>query len=197
MGLEDVLFNLKFTAKSMERAAKKSEKQIDVEKKKVKLALQKGNIEGARIYSQNAIRKKNEALNYLRLSARLDGVAARVDTAIKMNQVTSAMGSVVKGMDKVLGSMDVDKIAQIMDKFEQQFGNLDVATEYMEGSMGQATSMTTPEDQVNELMAQVADEHGLEVGDSLGGIKTGKTDMSTVYKDDLTERLKKLKSAEM
>jgi len=181
----------------MERAAKKSEKQIDVEKKKVKLALQKGNIEGARIYSQNAIRKKNEALNYLRLSARLDGVAARVDTAIKMNQVTSAMGSVVKGMDKVLGSMDVDKIAQIMDKFEQQFGNLDVATEYMEGSMGQATSMTTPEDQVNELMAQVADEHGLEVGDSLGGIKTGKTDMSTVYKDDLTERLKKLKSAEM
>jgi charged multivesicular body protein 1 len=77
---KDILFNLKFSVKSFERASKKSEKQIEVEKKKVKLALQKGNIEGARIYSQNAIRKKNEALNYLRLAARLDGVAARVDT---------------------------------------------------------------------------------------------------------------------
>lgn len=42
------------------------------------------------------------------------------------------MGSVVKGMDKVLGSLDTNKIAQVMDKFEQQFGNLDVSTEYME-----------------------------------------------------------------
>jgi charged multivesicular body protein 1 len=70
-----------------------------------------------------------------------------------MNQVSSAMGSVVKGMDKVLGSMDVDKIAATMDKFEQQFGNLDVATEYMEGAMSSSTAMTTPEDQVNQLMA--------------------------------------------
>ncbi len=49
--------------------------------------------------------------------------------------------------------MDVDKIAATMDKFEQQFGNLDVATEYMEGAMSSSTAMTTPEDQVNQLMA--------------------------------------------
>ncbi|KAL0491696.1 vacuolar protein sorting protein VPS46 [Acrasis kona] len=195
--MDNILFNLKFTVKSFERASKKSEKQIEAEKKKVKEALKKGNIDGARIYSQNAIRKKNESLNYLRLAARLDGVAARVDTAIKMNQVNSAMSGVVKGMDKVLGSMDVNKIAQVMDKFEQQFGNLDVATEYMEGAMGAATSLSTPEDQVNQLMAEVADEHGLEINDSLGGIKTGKADLDSVYKSDLTERLKKLKSAEM
>lgn len=63
--------------------------------------------------------------------------------------------------------------------------------------MSGATSLTTPEDQVNQLMAEVVDEHGLEVGESLGGIKAGKADLNAVYKDDLTERLKKLKSAEM
>ena len=36
----------------------------------VKRAIEKGNLEGARIYAQNAIRKKTEQLNYLKARAR-------------------------------------------------------------------------------------------------------------------------------
>jgi division protein CdvB (Snf7/Vps24/ESCRT-III family) len=50
-------------------------------------AIEKGNVEGARIYAQNAIREKNQALNLLRLSSRIDAVAARVQSAIQMKQV--------------------------------------------------------------------------------------------------------------
>jgi charged multivesicular body protein 1 len=32
-----------------------------------------------------------------------------------------------------------------MDKFEKQFEDLDVQTEYMENSMGQTTALTTPQ----------------------------------------------------
>ena len=32
---------------------------------------------------QNAIRKKNEALNYLRLASRLDAVVSRLDTQVR------------------------------------------------------------------------------------------------------------------
>ena len=42
-------------------------------------------MDGARIHAQNAIRKKSEQLNYLRLSSRLDAVASRLDTQAKMN----------------------------------------------------------------------------------------------------------------
>lgn len=42
------------------------------------------NHEGAKIYAQNAIRKKAEALNYLRLASRLDAVVSRLDTQAKM-----------------------------------------------------------------------------------------------------------------
>jgi len=118
--LENILFELRFMSKSMEKSAKKSEKAIETEKKKVKTAIEKGNIEGARIYAQNAIRKKSEALSYLRLAGRLDAVAGRIESAIKMGEVTKSMGNVVKGMEKVLKSMDVDKIAKVMDKFQQQ-----------------------------------------------------------------------------
>lgn len=58
--LIDTLFQLRFTAKQLEKLSKKAEKEEAAQKAKVKKALQQGNIEGARIYAENAIRKKNE-----------------------------------------------------------------------------------------------------------------------------------------
>ena len=50
-------------------------------------ALQQKNIEGAKIYAENAIRKKNEGLNYLRLASRVDAVSSKVQSAMMMKQV--------------------------------------------------------------------------------------------------------------
>ena len=72
------------------------------------------------------------------------------------------MGGVVKGMDKVLASMDLNKITQVMDKFEQSFDAIDVRSAYVEGAMNSSTATTMPEEQVDSLLSQVADEHGLE-----------------------------------
>ena len=58
--LENTLFNLKFSAKSLVRESKKCEKAEKEEKAKLKKAIQKGNTEGARIYAENAIRNKNQ-----------------------------------------------------------------------------------------------------------------------------------------
>jgi len=49
-------------------------------------SIQKGNMEGAKIHAENSIRQKNQALNYRRMSARIDAVAARVQTAITTKQ---------------------------------------------------------------------------------------------------------------
>lgn len=134
-----------------------------MQKKKLKTAIEKGNMDGAKIYAQNPIRQKNQALNYLKLSSRIDAVAARVQTAVQMGQLTKSMSGVVRGMDKALQSMDVQKISKVMDKFEQQFEDLDVRSGYMENAIDQSTSLSTPEGEVNSLVQQVADEHGLQV----------------------------------
>ena len=55
-----------------------------------------------------------------------------------------------------------------MDKFESQFSDLDVQTSYMESTMSDTTALTTPQDQVDSLINQVADEAGLEVEHGLG-----------------------------
>ncbi|KAI8588524.1 Charged multivesicular body protein 1a [Geranomyces variabilis] len=194
------LFNLKFTAKTLQRQAKKSQKDEAAEKAKLKKAIQQGNMEGARIYASNAIRKKNEALNLLRLGSRIDGVAARVQTAVTMRKVSQSMAGVVKGMEKAMSSMNLEQISMVMDKFESQFEDLDVQTQYMESSMGQTTAMSTPQDQVEDLMQQVAEENGLELQMEMPGAATGTLNAAagtaTVEKDqdDLTERLAKLRN---
>lgn len=144
--------------------------------------MQQGNNDGARIYAANAIRKKTEALNLLRLSSRVDAVASRVETAVTMRQMTGNMASVVKGMDKAMDNMNLERvraipirattrlnsyadaqISLVMDKFEQQFSDLDVQTSYMEEAMSNTTATSTPQDEVDALMRQTAEEANIEL----------------------------------
>ncbi|KAI8326412.1 vacuolar assembly protein DID2 [Martensiomyces pterosporus] len=190
--MENSLFQLKFTAKSLARQAKRCEKEEQKERLKLKKAIQQGNTEGARIYASNAIRKKNESLNLIKLSSRIDAVASRVQTAVTMRQVTGSMTNVVRGMDRAMESMNLEKISMVMDKFESQFEDLDVQTGYMEGAMGGATTLTTPQDEVDVLMQQVADEAGLELKQELGGMEAPQ---GLPEDSELTERLAKLRNA--
>lgn len=63
---------------------------------------------------------------------------------------------------------ETNQISMVMDKFETQFSDLDVQTSYMEGAMSSTTATTTPQDQVDLLINQVADEAGLERQQELG-----------------------------
>jgi len=130
--MQKQLFDLRFTAKSLVRESKKCEKEVKANKNKCKQAMEKGNMEGARIYAENSIRLHNQSLNYLKLSSRVDAVAARVNTAVQMGKLTNNMTKIVGSMDSVMKSMDVEKISSVMDKFEQQFENLDLNSQYME-----------------------------------------------------------------
>lgn len=58
-----------------------SEEQVPLTSNQYSIYFQKGNREVAQVHAENSIRKKNESLNYLRMSARIDAVAARVQTA--------------------------------------------------------------------------------------------------------------------
>ena len=74
-------------------------------------AIQKGNMEGARIHAENAIRQKNQALNFLKMSSRVDAVASRVQSAVTMKKVTGSMQGVVKSLDSALRSMNLEKVS--------------------------------------------------------------------------------------
>ncbi|KAF8351614.1 vacuolar assembly protein DID2 [Amanita rubescens] len=200
-GLEKTLFQLKFTAKTLSRQAKKAQKDETTEKSRLKKALQQGNNEGARIYAANAIRKKTESLNLLRLSSRIDAVASRVETAVTMRQVTGNMSSVVRGMDKAMESMNLERITMVMDKFETQFADLDVQAASMEDAMMSTTAVSAPQDQIDQLLRQTAEEANIELQHDLADTSlTSVPDLNTKETikeedDKLAQRLRALRPA--
>lgn len=196
--MENHLFNLKFAVKELERNSKKCEKEEKAEKLKTKKAIQKGNMEVARIHAENAIRQKSQSLNYLRMSARVDAVASRVQGALNIRKVTQSMGGVVKAMDAAMKSMNLEKMSSLMDKFENQFEDLDVQSSYMDNTMSQSTTTAVPQGDVENLLQQVADEAGLELKLELPTNPQSICSLSstTTEQDELTQRLARLRQAE-
>lgn len=196
--MENHLFNLKFAAKELERNSKRCEKEEKAEKLKTKKAIQKGNLEVAKIHAENAIRQKNQSLNYLRMAARVDAVASRVQTALTTRKVTQSMSGVVKAMDAAMKSMNLEKISGLMDKFEEQFEDLDVQSSYMENTMSSTVTTSVPQNDVDNLMKQVADEAGLELSMAFptGPESVGASSQVSQEQDELSQRLARLRQAE-
>jgi len=162
---------------------------------KLKKAIAKSDMESARIHAENAIRHKNQALNFLRMSSRIDGVQSRVQTAASMKNVMKNMGSVTKNMEKTMASMNLEKISQLMDRFEKQFENLDIQSGYMENAMAGTTQQFIPEDDVKNLMMKTADEAGLEMDLNVpeAGNSSLATSVASGEQDELSQRLARLR----
>ncbi|KAI9365428.1 Snf7-domain-containing protein [Zopfochytrium polystomum] len=201
-GMDKILFQLKFTAKQLQNQSKKASRDEVAEKEKCKKALQKGNTEAARLHASSSIRKKSESLHLLRLASRVDAVASRVETAVAMGRLTSSMARVVRGMEAASKTMDLEKIARVMEGFEEQFENLDVQTASMEGALASQNAIMSPGDEVDELMMRVADENGLEMQMEMPGVGVGVGVEGTKVsaradpaQEELEQRLAKLRNS--
>ncbi|AOA65996.1 GQ68_02034T0 [Komagataella phaffii GS115] len=183
----------------------KAGKEEKAEKAKVKKALTQGNSDIAQLYAQNAIRKANERVNLLKLAGRIDAVASRVQTAVTMRNVTGSMAGVIRGMDKALQTMNLERISLVMDKFENQFEEMDSSANYYENVTNDINVTQQPQEEVDLLMSQIADEAGLElkqnlnetgVSDGLANLKQspGKNKANEEDEDQLAQRLRALRN---
>ncbi|ERN08702.1 hypothetical protein AMTR_s00017p00228920 [Amborella trichopoda] len=88
----DQIFQLKLTSKPLVRQAKQCELDEKAEKAKIKKAIERENTDGARIHAHIAIRKETEQLNYLCFASRLDLVASRLCSQIKLQVPSKTNG---------------------------------------------------------------------------------------------------------
>lgn len=85
-----------------------------------------------------------------------------------------------------------------MDRFESQFADLDVQTSYMEDTMGSTTAVSTPQDQIDALMTQMAEEANIELQQDLGARDLNQVpDLPKIGEEDkqLADRLRALRPA--
>jgi charged multivesicular body protein 1 len=161
--LFDQIFELKYLCRQLNQHTKKCEQEEIAQKKKAKIALEKGNMDGAKIHASNAIRKKNEALNYLKLASRLDAVISRLDQQSTLAQVDASAVGITKSINRLLGKVSAGKMSSNMDEFNKALGDLDTATASMEKSMHQENGSLDDKDAAAELLQQLADENNMQL----------------------------------
>lgn len=176
MDMTDTMIQLKMTSKQLSRMHLKCEKEETKAKKQVKKAMESKNIEIARVYAENAIRKKSEGLNYLKMSSRVDGVASRMESVVAMQGVTKSMGSVVKGMERAMNSMNLEEMMTTMDKFEDLVGEADVREQTAMNAFNGAVG--SPEEAVDDLLLQVAQEEHMAIEAQLLDARAGTESVS-------------------
>jgi charged multivesicular body protein 1 len=128
------------------------------------------------------------------MSSRIDAVSQRVQSAVSTKKVTQSMAGVVNSMEAAMKSMNLEQISSLMDKFEQQFESLDVQTGVMSDAMQSTTTMAAPQNQIDLLMQEVADEAGIELNQNLPSIGTSVGVATASHEqDELSQRLAKLR----
>jgi len=87
------------------------------------------------------------------------------------------------------------QISAIMDKFEKQFEEIDVTAGYYENATSSVTAVGTPQEDVDRLMSQIADEAGIELHNELEAAQPAKSKPSEIEENGLDQRLRALREA--
>ena len=169
----DTMFEFKMMGKSMAKEANKSEAQNKALIKKVKDSIAKGDYEQAKVAAGDAIRQKNQVRRYRVLSSKIDTIAQRLQSAYQNQQLTEKMQSLTQQMIGAGNMMDLVKMTETMANFEKLFDDLDVNSAMMDQVFDNVNAGTVNEGEVNQLIAQVAQQNGMKLSEDFDNVQIG------------------------
>ena len=169
----DTMFEFKMMAKQMQKESKKSEAQSKALIGKVKKCIEKGDYEQAKLAAADAIRQKNMVKRYRVLSSKVDTVAQRLKTAYQNQKLSEQMQNLTQQLLGAGNMMDIVKMTETMSNFEKLFDNLDINSNMMDQVFDNVNAGTVNENEVNQLIGQIAQQNGMKLSDEFEGAQLG------------------------
>ena len=169
----DTMFEFKMMGKSMAKESKKSEVQSKNLIKKVRDCIAKGDYEQAKVAASDAIRQKNMVKRYRVLSSKVDTIAQRLKTAYQNQKLTGQMQSLTQQLMGAGNVMDIVKMTETMSNFEKLFDDLDVNSNMMDQVFDNVNAGTVNENEVNQLIGQIAQQNGLKLSEEFEDVQLG------------------------
>ena len=169
----DKIFEFKMIGKQFQREAKKAENEQKKLLEKTKSLIAKGDYESAKVSAADVIRKKNECKRFQILGSKVDTIAQRLQNAMNTKELTASMSKLTNLMTNFGNMNDIVEMADTMDKFEKMFDDIDVHSNMMNEAFDNVNVGVYDDNEVNELVNQVAEANGMKIMDELdiGGIK--------------------------
>ena len=174
----DTMFEFKMMAKSMSKESTKAEAQSKALIEKVKKCIAKGDYEQAKIAASDAIRQKNMVKRYRVLSSKVETIAQRLKTAYQNQRLSEQMQSLTQQLLGAGSAMDIVKMTETMSNFEKLFDDLDVNSNMMDQVFDNVNAGTVNENEVNQLIGQIAQQNGLKLSEEFEDVQLGEANQA-------------------
>lgn len=185
--MNEALMNMKLKSKQFSRESTKSEKEREKNIAKAREQLKKGNEEGAKLFLELATQKKNEALQYMRMSARLDHLAANIKSKSNNVQMVQELDRFTPLLQMQAENMPIEQMYQNLNQFGQAYDNLVVKGQIldntMENTLAEKGSTATVDQMMKELQVEIQMEMGIAAPNV--PIKDANTQPVQMNKNDL------------
>jgi charged multivesicular body protein 2B len=176
--------------RNLEREIRNLKQQEDKLMVDIKAAARKNDTTTSTILAKQVVQNRAQRERLLKMSGQMNTVKHKTTQMVTNEKMMQAMEKSTSIMGKVNKQMDVQKMNQTMQNYNKETMKMDISDEMLEDMMSGLGD--EDEVEVDEAMSQVLDEIGLETGQQLNTIKTGKRDLSQQEEAEADELLKKL-----
>ncbi|MHA1303262.1 MAG: Snf7 family protein [Candidatus Heimdallarchaeaceae archaeon] len=185
----DHIVNLKLTIRRLERAQRKLERDESRIQLKMRQAIQRGDMEGARLYATDIVRSRKWVLGYQKLVSRINGLIFKLERADSAANLAEEMHSIAGALRAANAQLNVPDLDHVIQDMERSIDGIEDSTETIEEGIDDLLIADTDPNEVDRLIDQTATEMGVSVGGELPSI-------STVATDDLEAEIQKLRKKE-
>ena len=149
-------------------------------------------MDNAKIYAETVIRNRKEALNLKRFGVKMGALSAKLESAHRTQNVSETIAKTLPMLQRCMTKMDSLGIGQNISDFERVFEDMDVKVEEMNGAMDNIYATTIDQSEVSNLLQEMKDAHGMEIGDGIQNAGKGGLSMNAAQKNDVDDMQKKL-----
>lgn len=161
--LFESIFEFKIQAKELNKQSIKSNKEKEILFERVRQAILDNKPDLAKVYAEDAIRKRNESIKYQTLSFKLEAVHSKLKAAYQTSKLNENIGKMVNKMSTAVNAMDVVKISETITQFETIFDDLSANSDLMHNALDKVEAGTYQEKDVSNLIMQVAKRNNMEL----------------------------------
>jgi len=159
-GSRDHILNLKLVNRRLTKSQRKLENQERKTERKIRTAIQKGDMQSARMYAQDTVRSRKWARGYQSLLSKIDGLIFKLERAEAVQDIASEMKGVARSLIDANASLNLPEIDSLVGDMNEALEGIDDTSEIMEESMDSLFASDTDEGEIDSLLG----EYGAEVG---------------------------------
>lgn len=179
---------MRMVDKRLDRQRRKIQKDELKMKKEVKDALDKDDLDTARLFAKDMARSRKMALNLQKLRSQVKGMVFKLEQASAIQSIGMDLRGLVKSLHQVNRHLQVPQMEQLLFAMENEMETLNLTTETIEEGLDSVT-MGDAEEEDTESTKIIEELQASRAATTSAELASGSDTMS----DDIEERLKKLK----